>query len=331
MAMITDTQHDGYISIGQFAKAAQLSLKALRLYHQKGLLTPAYVDPFTGYRYYTADQVQTAHLIRLLRETEMPLSMVKQFIEKVATKPTEAEAILHRYLRLFDARVNRVHQTAHQVMSLIQDEESLMTSEREICLDDLPAVADDRLLEVLALILDEAASVLPPESYRLVGTTAALMHGVQLPARGVDFLMRERDTVDAFHLAMAPFRCDVPPTHLPADKQYWASYFVDEVNVGVSTVEWEATSDGIECFGSGPWEHFSMLRCGSHTVPTVNLELRLVTELCRDRADRYEPLLAHMSAVGCDVDLVQRGMAERQIPPARQSQVIQQLTGEGRE
>jgi hypothetical protein len=42
----------GLLTIGVFAKASRLSPKALRLYDELGLLTPARVDPVTGYRRY---------------------------------------------------------------------------------------------------------------------------------------------------------------------------------------------------------------------------------------------------------------------------------------
>ena len=54
-----------------------LSVKTLRHYHQVGLLEPATVNPDTGYRYYTADQVPTAQVIRRLRDLEMPVAEVK--------------------------------------------------------------------------------------------------------------------------------------------------------------------------------------------------------------------------------------------------------------
>lgn len=55
------------IPIGQFAAASRLSLKALRLYDENGLLRPAQVDPATGYRSYRLDQLRSATLISLLR------------------------------------------------------------------------------------------------------------------------------------------------------------------------------------------------------------------------------------------------------------------------
>ncbi|MHA2252953.1 MAG: MerR family transcriptional regulator, partial [Candidatus Kariarchaeaceae archaeon] len=54
------------IPIGKFSLMTRLTPKALRLYDQKGLLTPGAKDPFTGYRYYTLDQVEEGMKIKML-------------------------------------------------------------------------------------------------------------------------------------------------------------------------------------------------------------------------------------------------------------------------
>jgi DNA-binding transcriptional MerR regulator len=41
---------DGLLPIGLFSRASLLSVKALRAYHEAGILVPARVDPATGYR-----------------------------------------------------------------------------------------------------------------------------------------------------------------------------------------------------------------------------------------------------------------------------------------
>jgi DNA-binding transcriptional MerR regulator len=61
------------ISIGDFSRMTHLSVKALRHYHDVGLLEPAEIDPASGYRYYTLAQVGTAQVIRRLRDLDMPL------------------------------------------------------------------------------------------------------------------------------------------------------------------------------------------------------------------------------------------------------------------
>ncbi|MEU6604941.1 MerR family transcriptional regulator [Streptomyces shenzhenensis] len=72
---------DGLQSIGVFAARARLSAKALRLYDRLGLLSPAYVDELSGYRYYRADQVERARLVALLRQLDMPLARIAEVVE----------------------------------------------------------------------------------------------------------------------------------------------------------------------------------------------------------------------------------------------------------
>ncbi|HEX5671801.1 MAG TPA: MerR family transcriptional regulator, partial [Acidimicrobiia bacterium] len=64
------------LPIGAFARKSRLSLKALRLYDEMGLLKPAAVDRSSGYRYYDESQVGVARLIALLRRLEMPLAQI---------------------------------------------------------------------------------------------------------------------------------------------------------------------------------------------------------------------------------------------------------------
>jgi DNA-binding transcriptional MerR regulator len=61
------------LAIGDFSRATHLSVKTLRHYHDIGLLEPVDVDPDTGYRRYAPDQIGVAHVIRRLRDLDMPL------------------------------------------------------------------------------------------------------------------------------------------------------------------------------------------------------------------------------------------------------------------
>lgn len=67
----------GLLTIGAFAKASRLSPKALRLYDELGLLTPARVDPVTGYRLYAPEQLDQARLVAWLRRLGMPLTRIQ--------------------------------------------------------------------------------------------------------------------------------------------------------------------------------------------------------------------------------------------------------------
>jgi DNA-binding transcriptional MerR regulator len=66
---------------GVFSKRTRLSPKALRIYEEKGLLTPWTIDPDNGYRYYAESQLKQARLISLLRRLEMPLKLIAEVVE----------------------------------------------------------------------------------------------------------------------------------------------------------------------------------------------------------------------------------------------------------
>jgi serine/threonine protein phosphatase PrpC len=67
----------GLMTIGAFARAVRLTPKALRLYDQVGLLTPAAVDPESGYRLYDPAQLPVARLVARLRGIGMPLATIR--------------------------------------------------------------------------------------------------------------------------------------------------------------------------------------------------------------------------------------------------------------
>ena len=69
------------LPIGDFAKMTHLSVKALRHYHDVGVLEPAQVDPWSGYRFYEPDQIPVAQVIRRFRELGMPLEEVKAVLQ----------------------------------------------------------------------------------------------------------------------------------------------------------------------------------------------------------------------------------------------------------
>jgi DNA-binding transcriptional MerR regulator len=64
-----------------FSRASSLSVKTLRAYHEGGILVPARVEPATGYRRYTADQLADAAIITRLRALDLPLDKVRRVIQ----------------------------------------------------------------------------------------------------------------------------------------------------------------------------------------------------------------------------------------------------------
>jgi DNA-binding transcriptional MerR regulator len=68
------------LTIGDFARATHLSVKTLRHDHRVGVLDPAGVDPDTGYRSYTTDQIPVAQVVRRFRDLDMPLDDIQSVL-----------------------------------------------------------------------------------------------------------------------------------------------------------------------------------------------------------------------------------------------------------
>jgi DNA-binding transcriptional MerR regulator len=92
----------GVLSIGDFSRMTQLSVKTLRHYHDVGLVEPHHVDPATGYRYYSHDQVRTAQVVRRLRGLDMPIPEVRSVL---AADPDDRNAMISAHLGRLEAQL----------------------------------------------------------------------------------------------------------------------------------------------------------------------------------------------------------------------------------
>ncbi|MBA9088083.1 DNA-binding transcriptional MerR regulator [Fontibacillus solani] len=62
--------------IGEFSKLTQVSIRMLRYYDETGLLKPARIDKFTGYRFYSVEQIAHLHKIIFLRDSGFSVSEI---------------------------------------------------------------------------------------------------------------------------------------------------------------------------------------------------------------------------------------------------------------
>lgn len=69
------------LPIGDFSRMTHLSVKALRHYHDVGLLVPAEIDPASGYRFYEPAQVPVAQVIRRFRDLGMPIDEIRTVLQ----------------------------------------------------------------------------------------------------------------------------------------------------------------------------------------------------------------------------------------------------------
>lgn len=76
------------LKIGEFSQMMQVTVKTLRYYEQKGLLIPNEVDEWTGYRYYTIEQMQKLNNIRNLQQLGFSLDEIKELYEEDTHYPS---------------------------------------------------------------------------------------------------------------------------------------------------------------------------------------------------------------------------------------------------
>jgi DNA-binding transcriptional MerR regulator len=98
--------NDGLMAIGTFSRASGLSIKALRAYHEAGILVPARIDPATGYRSYHATQLTDAAVILRLRALDVPLDRVREVVH--ARDPAVTERVLSEHTAAMQARLEEV-------------------------------------------------------------------------------------------------------------------------------------------------------------------------------------------------------------------------------
>jgi DNA-binding transcriptional MerR regulator len=129
--------------IGTVARLAQVSVRTLRHYDDVGLLPPAFVDPATGYRSYTPDQVLRLHRILVLRDLGVPISEIGDLLDDEVSVE-QLRGILR--LRQAEARSSLASQTEQLIRveaRLAQLEEEAMANYEVIVkpLDPLRVVA----------------------------------------------------------------------------------------------------------------------------------------------------------------------------------------------
>src|SRR6266849_4161801 len=71
--------------IGDFSRLSLVSVKALRYYDELGLLKPARIDEFTGYRYYSASQLTRLNRILALKDMGLSLEQIAQLLDRDLT------------------------------------------------------------------------------------------------------------------------------------------------------------------------------------------------------------------------------------------------------
>lgn len=70
------------LSIGELAKLRNVNVQSLRYYEKLGILVPAYINPDSGYRYYSLEQIMILDTIILCIDLGISLKDLKHYVNK---------------------------------------------------------------------------------------------------------------------------------------------------------------------------------------------------------------------------------------------------------
>lgn len=146
--------------IGDFSRLSLVSVKALRYYDELGLLKPARVDEFTGYRYYSASQLTRLNRILAMKDMGLSLEQIALLLDK---EPTPDQ--IRGMLRLKQVELHQ--QLVEGLARLVRIEAWLQAFEQEAT---MPAY-DVVLKKVAPLQVAQARGIAPRMQQPELGIT----------------------------------------------------------------------------------------------------------------------------------------------------------------
>jgi DNA-binding transcriptional MerR regulator len=199
-------------AIGDFSRATHLSVKTLRNYHRLGLLRPTQVDPDTGYRRYSPDQIPTAQIIRRFRELDMPLDQIARVLE--APDVGTRNAVLAAHLARLEVELAQTRAAVTSLRSLLEGPPAAL----DITHRSVPSIESGAISSVVAL--EDLGPWFQGAIGELYATLDAQKIGVCGPPGAIianEFFTNERGEITVFLPAATGLRPvgRVTPTRLP--------------------------------------------------------------------------------------------------------------------
>jgi len=128
-------------TIGQFSRITGLSIKTIRLYHEKGVLPPRHIDQQNGYRYFDQSNVERAIAIVRLRDLQFPLAEIKEMLDDF-DEDADVLGFLEKQRGVIRQRMERLALAERSLDLMIRSER-----ESKAMLEDNSHVVDEKHLE----------------------------------------------------------------------------------------------------------------------------------------------------------------------------------------
>ena len=168
------------LTVGQFSKICQVSTKTLHHYDKIGLVKPEQTDKFTGYRYYSEEQLPLMLLIQRLKRYGFTLTEIKNFLgcedkdvlyQKLKDKKLELERQcteglktveeMGRHLQNFERTSNIMgYQDTYEVEKIWSEDLMIISSRQEMSVEDFGKYFEKVFMEIVKKQATAAGRVL---------------------------------------------------------------------------------------------------------------------------------------------------------------------------
>ncbi|MCR5033631.1 MAG: helix-turn-helix domain-containing protein [Lachnospiraceae bacterium] len=226
-------KHPDYLSIGKVAKLKNVSIKSLRYYDRIGILTPAYVDKVSKYRYYTREQLYLLDAIRLCLALGIPLRDLNRYVQEDHT--VNLQNLLYDGKEMAEKRLREIQ----EALSTLQD-----------TLAELSKVADTTAVNVQPITPATNAAKAPSESHPKEASVKQDEHSSSEPSAVSKAETGSLPIYPRRHLLAVPMESDISPKYFG---QYILKLFVSAQQAGLSVgypsaVIYQKTHAGVKRF-----------------------------------------------------------------------------------
>ena len=111
------------LKIGEFSRLCRVTVRTLRHYEEIGLLVPEIVDQFTGYRYYSIEQLQKMQSILQLKGMGFSLEEIRELYEDDTHVP--GIDALEEKIRICENELKMLRARKTQLQAMVSTQKNL--------------------------------------------------------------------------------------------------------------------------------------------------------------------------------------------------------------
>ena len=182
--------------IGEFSKITQVAGSQLRYYDEIGLLKPAKIDEWTGYRYYSAQQIPRLNRILALKDLGLSLEQVRRMLDDDISSEEIRGMFALRKAQIEQSLQEEILRLQQIEARLNQIDEGEMPDDYEIIVKSIPTLPYLSLRERMPsfdvarmILLEMTRAIASSQQRKNTGHLTVLMHEEMFGADSIDLEM----------------------------------------------------------------------------------------------------------------------------------------------